>query len=694
MKNYVNNLGLRSLAVFLLMIFLTNSSLPGFSHVLMSQHEILRKGFQLYVEGNAPLKVKYYASISNTSFSKTIELVDHDGDNVYTGEILPISSGRYTWFIYYTMGNVSEVISRGEEWIVSGTVNSAFWSWNSRIEGVIWLDSDKDGEWDPEERTLTNVEVILYKLINGNLTYYLSSVTNEEGYYRFSGLSPGTYYIDIRGKYVPAVEFKYLNMTRNEYSRLDIGVIESRAEEERIVKTFELRIVNPAGSPKGVKYYIEVRNSTHYFVKELKSYTIDVYRVSLTLSPGFYIWEMYYMLGVNRYTIATGNEYIDRSSVNQVRFSWPVDKTFKLDIFYSEYVPSNVRFFAEISYDGNSWVRTELKPWGVGGTGSKFPGAWLGKIEKLNPGHIFYRVYYVYYGIKRIIEEGEEELLGINRINLIKYTWPVRFDVIFVPIGYPYVQISPDGNSANVMLNYKLLLTPLTKNLSKYGFVGDGMLIWQDAVCVHASHVTPRSQVMLYTEVFEEETIFRGYIKARWDWPLSVNRINMWYGLLDRDLNVLYKEYVTVTSDKWVPISLQVRKGSRIAIGYDGGARDTILLLYLCLKGGIGVRGANRADVIGVKNIGDAPVLVKIRFKEGAGLQALNITLSGMYQVSIANYRVVKYSGKWVKLNPGEVAVIGAEIAGSTKYSYTLYVYAADEWEKVFERLELKLYGG
>ena len=676
-------------------LILTLSSSTGL-YLEKTKEGTLKKIFRLYIEGKRQENIRYFASLSNETFTGVVELVDPDKDSVYSGNFTGLTPGKYRWIAYYIKDELSEVIGRGEEWLFSNTVNEIFWSWTGIIRGEVWLDANENGERDYGEKQLPNVEILLYKLMNDTHILYATSISNDSGMFVFQALPPGTYHLEVGGNYVSTTKIGLISVTRLSTVELSIGVKVGRERKRSITKVYELRVINPLGAPKGVKYYVELRNSTHLIVKEFKSYTFDVYRASMSnLSPGFYSWEVYYVLGVARHVISSSSETLEKDTTTQVSFAWPVDKTFKLDVFYSEYVPYDVRFFAEVSYDRVNWITTELKPWGVGGTGSKFPGAWLGKMERLAPGHVFYRVYYVRWGVKYVIKEGTEELMGRSRINVVKYTWPIRLDAMFVPIHYPYIQISPDGNSATARLDYKLILTPLTTNLSKYGFIGEGIRLFERSICVYSSHVTPRTQLVLYTEPFKEDTVFEGYIKAIWDWPLTVSRINVWYGLLGEDPNtVIWTRLLSTTSNVWIPIRVNVRAKSRIAIGYGGGTRDTIMLLYLCLRGGVGVRGANKANIIGVMNSGDVPILVRMRFRDGGGATSMNISLQGVPQISIIKDRIVKYVGEWVKLNPGEVGVVTLEIAGKNKYSYVIYVDAADEWGVKFERLQLKIYGG
>ena len=70
----------------------------------------------------------------------------------------------------------------------------------SEISGRVWLDKDKNGLMDTEEKGINEVEVRLYK-INGELKYKKFTSTNtktgKDGYYSFYNIPEGKYYIQF-----------------------------------------------------------------------------------------------------------------------------------------------------------------------------------------------------------------------------------------------------------------------------------------------------------------------------------------------------------------------------------------------------------------------------------------------------------------------------------------------------------------
>lgn len=82
------------------------------------------------------------------------------------------------------------------------------------LKGFLWNDADQDGLQDVGESGLANVTVNLYDRAR---EFVNAALTDETGHYRFDGLAPGDYYIDV----IPPLGFAFSPSDQGREEQLD-----------------------------------------------------------------------------------------------------------------------------------------------------------------------------------------------------------------------------------------------------------------------------------------------------------------------------------------------------------------------------------------------------------------------------------------------------------------------------------------
>ena len=65
---------------------------------------------------------------------------------------------------------------------------------DNAISGIMWEDENKDGLLDSNEKRISNITVVL---VNADTNEEITTTTNSDGSYKFSGVKEGTYYVKV-----------------------------------------------------------------------------------------------------------------------------------------------------------------------------------------------------------------------------------------------------------------------------------------------------------------------------------------------------------------------------------------------------------------------------------------------------------------------------------------------------------------
>jgi len=199
------------------------------------------------------------------------------------------------------------------------------------ISGYKWNDRDSDGEWDKGEEVLSGWTIQLFKKNpDGSWpsTPITETKTDQNGYYSFNWLQPGTY----RVKEVLQAGWVQTFPDSPGYHQVELCIGQMVVTDLNfgnhfvtVEKSFELTIENPLLQPGGVDYFGAVSpDGASWTEVELNPSEGNTYVGSiLNLAPGTYYWKIYYRYDSSTVIIAEGQEELTTSKTNEATWKWP-----------------------------------------------------------------------------------------------------------------------------------------------------------------------------------------------------------------------------------------------------------------------------------------------------------------------------------------------------------------------------------
>ena len=118
-------------------------------------------------------------------------------------------------------------------------------SYKRSLEGTAWLDENKDGRRDENEKLLKDVPVTLYKVNeDGTRTEAGTTTTDENGHYKFNNLEPGNYEVEFTTS--ENVPFDDLKATKKEAAEEGVNSkIDAGTDENGVLKGIITKITLP-----------------------------------------------------------------------------------------------------------------------------------------------------------------------------------------------------------------------------------------------------------------------------------------------------------------------------------------------------------------------------------------------------------------------------------------------------------------
>lgn len=181
-----------------------------------------------------------------------------------------------------------------------------------KIDGVVWVDSNKDGKRDSDEELLENVIVRLFNIENGQIDVDSSNnprkiTTDSKGYYHFDNIKKGKYIvlfeyysdkfdittykastvnedsnsdtiekeINLDGKVFKAGVTDTIDLNKD-YSNIDMGLIEKEKLDFRLDKYVSKITVNYKGTNKTYDYNDAKLAKVEISSKELADSVVDI----------------------------------------------------------------------------------------------------------------------------------------------------------------------------------------------------------------------------------------------------------------------------------------------------------------------------------------------------------------------------------------------------------------------------------
>ncbi len=212
-----------------------------------------------------------------------------------------------------------------------------------KVNGLVWLDSDKDGKRSENEQLLSNIKVKIYNAITNSLVK--ETTTNNEGKYEFSGLE--------KNNYIVLFEYDTNNYTLTSYQKNNVN--------ETVNNDVIAREVNIDGNKKsvGVTNTINLnKNVENIDMGLIKNSIFDLslekYVTKVTVSNASGTKEYKYKKGKLE-KVEIPSKYLNNSTL-QIEYKIVVKNEGEVDAYVSEvvdYLPNGLTFDKSIN---NHWT--------------------------------------------------------------------------------------------------------------------------------------------------------------------------------------------------------------------------------------------------------------------------------------------------------------------------------------------------
>lgn len=278
---------------------------------------------ETYIPENETLNIKIKAKADGIFKSvDTINVATVSGDDIFT----ITSNGIKNTVLYFGYGDEDEEPDKPVDPEEPDKPDNPDNPDNPSIEenrysinGVVWLDSDKDGRRTSNEKLLSNIEVKLFdmktnKIVVDNNNNSMSTSTNDSGYYSFNGIRQGKYIVlfkfdtdkyslttyqknaisesvnsdvilkevNINGNTYKAGVTDTIDLVKN-YSNIDMGLVENNEFDLRLDKYISNITVNYNGQGKSYDYNNTKLAKVEIPSKQLANSLINVeYKIVVT----------------------------------------------------------------------------------------------------------------------------------------------------------------------------------------------------------------------------------------------------------------------------------------------------------------------------------------------------------------------------------------------------------------------------
>jgi len=284
-------------------------------------------------------------TISNPVYNDEMEMIgfDFDAVGITIYGVFVKAADFYNLYDYHPDG-VSD--DGGLQSVIKDTPGAEGWYGISHItfcyevtyelEGYKFYDKNGNGVWDDDEVGLEGWEIFLVGMTDDQDPVALSTLTDENGYYSFTGLLAGEYTIsegpqDFWTQTFPADgDYDVIVGPEMEPMSYDFG------NTEDAVKTFELTFVGPV--PDGTTILVTFEADATLVELELEEVEPGVYAASYDVMPGTVITSVEWWAVYLAELIKLGDGAVEET------VNGPVENTFtyNADVFGSKWNDTNV----------------------------------------------------------------------------------------------------------------------------------------------------------------------------------------------------------------------------------------------------------------------------------------------------------------------------------------------------------------